>query len=100
MRRFHIALSVTDIEKSIAEYTERLRAKPVAIVPREYALWRTEALNFSIRRSEVGSEKLRHLGWEDDSAISFEMETDCNGIVWEQFSVAQQTEEIQTIWPS
>ena len=100
MKRFHIALSTSDINKSIDDYNQRLGAEPVVVVPDEYALWRTDSLNFSIRKENVGSsDKLRHLGWEDSSAKSFSLETDANGIVWERFTSAQQLDEINEAWP-
>lgn len=100
MRVLHIALGVKCITDSIADYTQRLSAQPLVIVPGEYALWRTDVLNLSIRqitRDEVPG--LRHLGWEDP-AISVYTETrDCNGILWEEFNAAQQLQEILELWP-
>ena len=43
--------------------------------------------------------ELRHLGWEDASAKSFSQDTDVTGIVWERFTVQQQADEINEIWP-
>lgn len=99
MRRIHIALSVEDIEASVVDYTQRLQCEPCVVVPNEYALWRTDGVNFSIRRSQPGAEKLRHLGWEDSSAKEFTQSQDINGIVWENFTASQQDEEIKRIWP-
>lgn len=98
MRRIHIALSVENIEKSVADYTQRLNCNPTLIVPNEYALWRTDQINLSIRRTDDAEEKLRHLGWEDSSAENFTQDEDVNGIVWENFSESQQAEEINSIW--
>jgi hypothetical protein len=101
MLRFHLALSVADIDDSVRDYSARLGCAPTVVVPNEYALWRTETLNFSIRR--VASEEagaLRHLGYEDPSAPRFESQCDVNGILWERFTAEQQRDEIQTIWPS
>lgn len=97
MRRIHIALGVGDIAASVADYTRRLGMAPVVVVPGEYALWRTDALNLSIRCTDAG--QLRHLGWEDDACEAFTVETDVNGIAWERFSAAQQAGEIRAIWP-
>ncbi len=100
MRKFHIAIGVADIERSVADYSERLRASPVVVVPGEYALWRTEHLNVSIRKVESEEAgKVRHLGWESEHAPGFTTDTDCNGILWENFSAEQQANEIQEIWP-
>lgn len=98
--RFHIALSVADIEASLRDYSSRLGSEPQIVVPGEYALWRTDTLNFSIRRvaaSEAGG--LRHLGWEDPNAESFSADTDVNGVLWERFAPAHQRDEILAIWP-
>lgn len=100
MRRFHIALGVASIEGSVADYSRRLGCPPEVVVPGQYALWRTNALNFSIRSvapAEAG--KMRHLGWEDAGCQDFTSETDTNGILWEHFSAAVQAAEIETEWP-
>jgi hypothetical protein len=62
-------------------------------------LWRTETLNFSIRRSKEAPGTLRHVGWEDPTATTFKKETDVNGIVWEKFSAELQQKEIEELWP-
>ena len=100
MRRLHIALGVSDIEASVDDYSGRLGCGPTLIVPDEYALWRTDTINFSIRKvvpDEVG--QLRHLGWEDSSSSEFSAERDVNGILWEKFSPEQQAQEIRHTWP-
>lgn len=99
MRRFHIALSIENIEESIVDYSRILGCAPCVVVPNEYALWRNDVVNFSIKRVENAQERLRHLGWEDSDANSFTMENDKNGITWEKFSASQQAEEINRIWP-
>jgi hypothetical protein len=99
VRRFHISLSVTDIRESIVDYSRRLGSAPEVIVADEYALWRTEALNFSIRRSPDQPGALRHLGWEDAAATGFSAQTDVNGVVWERFCLDAQANEIQRLWP-
>lgn len=98
MKRFHVAIGVTDIEKSVRDYSRRLGSEPCVVVPDEYALWRTETLNFSIRKTSE-TPALRHLGWEDPEAPDFSVETDENGIAWERFSAEQQDREIDSIWP-
>lgn len=100
MKRFHLALSVANVERSIAEYTERLSVAPEVVVPGEYALWRTVSLNFSIRRSNEPSGTLRHVGWEDSKAAGFTVERDVNGIAWERFNPEAQAEEIRRLWPA
>jgi hypothetical protein len=99
MRKIHIAISTDKIEETIADYSARLGVQPCALIPGEYALWRTESLNVSVRQDTacaVGS--LRHLGWEDPTAPEFTQDTDVNGIVWEQFTAQHQADEINEIW--
>ena len=77
MKKLHIAISTNKIEESIRDYSARLGAPPCSFVSNEYALWRTELINFSIRMdSSCPPGELRHLGWEDDSASSFSEEKD------------------------
>jgi catechol 2,3-dioxygenase-like lactoylglutathione lyase family enzyme len=98
-RRFHLALGVTDLAASIADYSARLGMKPECVVPGVYALWRTEALNLSIRvvnAAQAG--QLRHLGWEEPEAAAMETSLDVNGILWERFSCAAQRQEIESLW--
>jgi catechol 2,3-dioxygenase-like lactoylglutathione lyase family enzyme len=98
-RRFHIALGVADLAASIADYSARLGMEPECVVPGEYALWRTEGLNLSIRVGAAGEAgPLRHLGWEDTNAAAMESSVDVNGIVWERFSAAAQRQEIEELW--
>lgn len=100
MKKLHIAISTDKIDETIADYSVRLGMQPCSSVPGEYALWRTETLNVSVRQDptcKAGS--LRHLGWEDPEASEFSQETDVNGIVWERFAAQHQADEINEIWP-
>ena len=100
MRKFHVAISTDDLTGTVDDYTKRLACNPSVIVPGEYALWRTETVNLSVRLdSEAPAGALRHLGWEDPGAEAFSVETDVNGIAWERFSAEQQADEIEQIWP-
>ncbi|WP_437567089.1 hypothetical protein [Sorangium sp. So ce542] len=100
MRKIHIALGVSSLADSITDYTQRLAAQPQVIVPGQYALWRTDAVNFSIRQlPDGGAPGLRHLGWEDDDAGAFSEARDCNGILWEEFGPEHQLQEILGLWP-
>ncbi len=100
MKRFHIALSTSDLPTSVQDYTARLGSEPEIVVKNQYALWRTDSLNFSLRVDTTQpAGELRHLGWEDSSTSSFTEEVDVNGIVWEYFSAEKQLEEIQILWP-
>jgi hypothetical protein len=98
-RRFHLALGIADLAASIADYSTRLGMEPECVVPGEYALWRTAALNLSIRvvsAAEAG--QLRHLGWEDPEAAALGTSLDVNGILWERFSCGAQRQEIEALW--
>ena len=100
MKRFHLALGVSNIEESVRDYSTRLDQQPDILIPNEYALWRTATLNFSIRKvpqDEGGT--LRHLGWETPHAEEFSTDLDVNQIPWEQFTTDQQEEEIRRTWP-
>ena len=100
MKRLHIAISTQDIAATVQDYTQRLGAEPVVVVPGDYALWRTDSLNFSVRQDLVcASGTLRHFGWEDDAATTFTTDTDCNGLLWEHFAAHHQATEINEIWP-
>ncbi len=98
-KKFHIALSVSDIPQSVADYSRRLGYKPTLVIKNEYALWRTDSLNFSIRKTAEGAGTLRHVGWEDSQAQKFDSEKDCNEILWEHFSADHQAQEIRETWP-
>jgi len=49
MKRFHLALGVSDVEASVDDYSQRLGCRPGLLIPGKYALWRTDAVNLSIR---------------------------------------------------
>ncbi len=97
MKKFHIALSVIEFEKTVEDYGRRLNSNPCVLVPGIYALWRIPEINFSIRKSD--KVELRHFGFENDEAASFSQEKDVNGLIWECFSATHQNEEIKSLWP-
>jgi len=100
MKKLHLAIASNDIAASIRDYSQRLGQEPCSFVMNEYALWRTDTLNLSIRYDpQVAPGSLRHLGWEDPSAEQFSSDTDVNGILWERFSAQQQADEINQLWP-
>jgi len=100
MNKLHIAISTNKIEETVVDYTARLGEKPCSYIKNEYALWRTESLNVSVRQdSNCDAGELRHLGWEDASAKNFSKDIDVNGIVWERFTAQHQADEINEIWP-
>jgi catechol 2,3-dioxygenase-like lactoylglutathione lyase family enzyme len=94
MKRFHIALAVADLDASIADYSARLKQAPVAVVAGTYAMWRTDLLNFSINQAPERAGQLRHVGFEDDTAVGFTSNHDVNGLSWELFSAAEQDRRI------
>lgn len=100
LKRIHIAIATQNIDASIEDYSKRLESPPCSVVPGEYALWRTESINLSIRQDpNCRSGELRHLGFEDSSAAKFSLSEDVNGIVWERFTAQQQADEIEKAWP-
>ncbi|WP_019937443.1 hypothetical protein [Bordetella sp. FB-8] len=94
MKRFHIALAVANLEASISDYSARLGQAPSAVVPGQYAMWRTDLLNFSINEMPGKAGQLRHVGFEDDSVPGYSSSIDVNGLMWELFSAAQQDARI------
>lgn len=99
MKKLHIAISTSNIAATVRDYSQRLGAQPCLVIAEEYALWRTDSLNISVRKDQSRPRgSLRHLGWEDSTASIMSAETDVNGIVWEKFTASQQAEEIREIW--
>jgi hypothetical protein len=94
MKRFHIALAIANLEESISDYSRRLGQPPSAVVPGQYAMWRTDLLNFSINQKPDNAGQLRHVGFEDDTAEGFSSSIDVNGLEWELFSAAEQDARI------
>lgn len=100
MKKIHIAISTKDIERTIEDYSQRIGEKPCAVIDGEYALWRTDTLNLSVRQDKnCKSGELRHLGWENALSKEFSTDTDVNGIMWEQFNAHIQADEINETWP-
>jgi hypothetical protein len=100
MKKLHIALSTHDIAASVADYSVRLGCAPTLVVEGQYALWRTEQINLSVRcTADEPPGQLRHLGWEDATAEAFTTEVDVNGIPWERFAAHHQAAEIRQAWP-
>ncbi|MBY8965234.1 hypothetical protein [Algiphilus sp.] len=100
MRKLHLAISTDRIEAAVADFSRRLGATPCSYVAGQYALWRTDALNVSLRQdAEQTPGSLRHLGWEDPSAPEFTQESDIHGVLWEHFNAQHQAEEINALWP-
>ena len=98
MKKFHVSISVSNIDASIEEYSKKLGCEPCLKIPNEYALWRTDTLNFSIGKSEENPGNISHIGWEDSRLSSFKEEKDINGITWEYFDPKSQEKEINNHW--
>ena len=98
-QKLHLALGVKDINESIKDYSRRFSCDPVVIIDNQYALFRTETFNLSIRRVDVESIGLRHLGFESEDYSEFQSDKDCNGFLWETFSKQDQIKEIVEMWP-
>lgn len=98
MRRIHVALAVDSLEATVADYTVRLGAEPVAVVPGKYALWRTAEVNLSVNADTPTEQRLRHLGFEDDAATERAEDCDVNGITWESFSPSWQDEGLVRVY--
>jgi len=96
--RIHIALMVKELERSVADYSQRLGAEPAVVLAGRYALWRTTEVNLSVTVGSGGAGCLRHLGFEDDAAPEMTESRDVNGIIWEHFSAEQQDREIESVY--
>lgn len=46
----YLALGIVDVEASAQDYLQRLGCRPDRLMPGTYALWRTDAVNLSIRK--------------------------------------------------
>ena len=99
-KKIHLALSVKNLDEVVKDYNKRLGSSPEVFIPNEYALWRTNEVNLSVRVDpsfQPGS--LLHLGFEDPSVDGFTSTIDSIGIVWESFRAQDQLDEINSIWP-
>ncbi len=93
--KIHIAISTDKIAETVKEYSERLGVDPCSYITNEYALWRTESVNMSVRQdASCKPGELRHLGWEDETVTEFSQDDDVNGITWERFNSQLQADEI------
>ena len=63
MKRFHVHVGVTDIERSIAFYANLFGAPP-AVVKADYAKWMLDdpRLNFAISMREGAAKGIEHIG--------------------------------------
>lgn len=98
--KIHIALSIDNLEEIVKDYSQRLGCEPEVLIENEYALWRTNTVNLSVRVDpSVTPGSLRHLGFEDEDAAEFTSSQDPAGITWERFRAEDQRAEINSIWP-
>ncbi len=96
--KVHVAISVSDLSASIEQYTTFLGTAPDLVLD-DYALWRTDVLNLSLRVASEQPGTIRHVGFEDPHAAEFFEFRDRDGVVWERFSASQQAAEIRSVWP-
>ncbi|RXZ66515.1 ArsI/CadI family heavy metal resistance metalloenzyme [Pelagerythrobacter rhizovicinus] len=63
MKRFHVHVGVTDLDRSIAFYNELFGAEP-AVVKSDYAKWMLEdpRINFAVSLREGASKGIEHVG--------------------------------------
>ncbi len=100
MKKLHLAIATRNIEAAVKDYSERFDCEPCVVIAGQYALWRTQAFNISIRyNSSCEPGKLRHMGWEDPNAVAFSQDKDVNGVIWEAFTAKQQAREIEEFRP-
>jgi lactoylglutathione lyase len=69
MKRFHIHLSVPDLDRSIGFYSALFGSEPAVVKP-DYAKWMLDdpRVNFAISRRGSGRTGLNHLGLQADDA--------------------------------
>lgn len=70
MKRFHVHVSVADLDASIRFYSQLFGAEPTVVKP-DYAKWMVEdpRLNFAISQRERATTGVDHLGFQvDDEA--------------------------------
>ena len=51
MKRFHVALGISDVGSPADDYSERLGCGPDLLLHGTYALWRKDVVNLSIRKA-------------------------------------------------
>lgn len=63
MKRFHVHVGVTDLDRSIAFYNELFGAEP-AVVKSDYAKWMLDdpRINFAVSLHEGASKGIEHVG--------------------------------------
>ena len=71
MKRFHINLNVSDLDKSILFYKQLFQAEP-SVIKDDYAKWMLEdpRINFSIN-NRMGMSGVNHLGLQAENTEEF-----------------------------
>lgn len=69
MKRFHLHVGVTDLDASIAFYTNLFGAEPSAVKP-DYAKWMLEdpRINFAISMRDGAAKGIEHVGLQVENA--------------------------------
>ena len=73
MKRFHVHVGVTDIDKSIAFYSSLFGAEP-AVVKADYAKWMLDdpRINFAISMREDAAKGIEHVGLQVEHKAELE----------------------------
>ncbi|QFT76814.1 ArsI/CadI family heavy metal resistance metalloenzyme [Erythrobacter sp. THAF29] len=73
MKRFHVHVGVTDIDKSVAFYSSLFGAEP-SVVKADYAKWTLEdpRINFAISKREGAAKGIEHVGLQVEDKAELE----------------------------
>ncbi|MGQ7830777.1 ArsI/CadI family heavy metal resistance metalloenzyme [Altererythrobacter sp. Z27] len=73
MKRFHVHVGVTDLDKSVAFYSSLFGAEP-AVVKADYAKWMLDdpRINFAISMRDDARRGIRHLGLQVEDKAELE----------------------------
>ena len=73
MKRFHLHVGVTDIDKSVAFYSSLFGAEP-SVVKADYAKWMLDnpRINFAISMREDASKGIEHVGFQVEDKAELE----------------------------
>jgi catechol 2,3-dioxygenase-like lactoylglutathione lyase family enzyme len=73
MKRFHLHVGVTDIDKSVAFYSSLFGAEP-SVVKADYAKWMLDdpRINFAISMREDASKGIEHVGLQVEDKAELE----------------------------
>ena len=73
MKRFHVHVGVTDIDKSVAFYSSLFGAEP-AVLKADYAKWMLDdpRINFAISMREEAIKGIEHVGLQVEDKVELE----------------------------